>query len=192
MSVAIIINPLSGGASPAKGRRRAELAAAALATCGEDGDIFVTERRGSRARAGGGRRATRGARLVIAWGGDGTVNEVASALVFGSTALGIVPSGSGNGLARELGVEPPARAGDRRGARAPRRVDRRRRARRPAVLQPRGLGLRRAHRRLLRSRSQRPARPVDLRAADRAARCFGYQAANVLASTGSASIARCS
>jgi diacylglycerol kinase (ATP) len=103
MSVAIIINPLSGGASPAKGRRRAELAAEALATCGEDGDIFVTEGR-DHARELAAAEAKRGARLVIAWGGDGTINEVASALVFGSTALGIVPSGSGNGLARELNV----------------------------------------------------------------------------------------
>jgi YegS/Rv2252/BmrU family lipid kinase len=103
MSVAIIINPLSGGASPAKGRRRAELAAEALATCGEDGDIFVTEGR-DHARELAAAEAKRGARLVIAWGGDGTINEVASALVFGSTALGIVPSGSGNGLARDLKV----------------------------------------------------------------------------------------
>jgi diacylglycerol kinase (ATP) len=46
----------------------------------------------------------RGARLVVAWGGDGTINEVASALAFDEVPLGIVPSGSGNGLARELGV----------------------------------------------------------------------------------------
>jgi diacylglycerol kinase family enzyme len=32
------------------------------------------------------------------------MNEVGSALMFGPTALGMVPSGSGNGLARELGV----------------------------------------------------------------------------------------
>jgi YegS/Rv2252/BmrU family lipid kinase len=103
MSVAIIINPLSGGASPAKGRKRAELAAEALAKSGERGDIFVTEGRGH-ARELAAAEAKRGARLVIAWGGDGTINEVGSALVFGSTALGIVPSGSGNGLARELTV----------------------------------------------------------------------------------------
>ena len=45
-----------------------------------------------------------GADLVVAWGGDGTINEVASALMHSRAALGIVPMGSGNGLAREIRV----------------------------------------------------------------------------------------
>lgn len=43
-------------------------------------------------------------KAVIAVGGDGTVNEVASALCGSHTALGIIPAGSGNGLARHLDI----------------------------------------------------------------------------------------
>src|SRR5690348_15010157 len=104
MSVAIIINPISGGARPDMARRRAQIAVEAVERHGDRPDVFVTERPGhgrelARAAAAG------GARLVIAWGGDGTINEVASALVFGDVPIGVVPAGSGNGLAHELHID---------------------------------------------------------------------------------------
>lgn len=42
--------------------------------------------------------------LVVAVGGDGTINEVARGLVNTPVALGIIPMGSGNGLARHLQI----------------------------------------------------------------------------------------
>ena len=103
MSVAIIINPISGGARPETARTRARLATDIVERHGDHPEVFVTERTGHAqelARAA----AARGVRLVMAWGGDGTINEVASALAFGDVPLGIVPAGSGNGLATELGI----------------------------------------------------------------------------------------
>lgn len=42
--------------------------------------------------------------MVVAVGGDGTINEIASALVGSKTILGVVPCGSGNGLSRFLQI----------------------------------------------------------------------------------------
>jgi YegS/Rv2252/BmrU family lipid kinase len=123
MSVAVIINPKSGPGGPDKGVRRAALAAEILAPLGEDYDISVTTRRGH-ARELAADAVARGARLVVAWGGDGTINEVGSSLIFTGTALGIVRSGSGNSLARELKVNRrPATALREALAATPRRID---------------------------------------------------------------------
>ena len=101
-----------------------ELARRVATACGETADVFVTEQAGHAhdlARTAG----ASGARLVVAWGGDGTVNEVASALAFGAAPLGIMPAGSGNGLARELGISPNPEAALTGALRAPvpRRID---------------------------------------------------------------------
>ncbi|NCC72469.1 MAG: diacylglycerol kinase family lipid kinase [Sphingobacteriia bacterium] len=45
-----------------------------------------------------------GYRVIVAVGGDGTVNETARPLIGTEIALGIIPSGSGNGLARHLQI----------------------------------------------------------------------------------------
>jgi len=42
--------------------------------------------------------------LIVAVGGDGTVNEIASAVVGTETIFGIIPFGSGNGLSRFLNI----------------------------------------------------------------------------------------
>jgi len=102
--VSVIINPISGtGGRLDIARARAEQAAALLVARGVDPEVFVTERPGH-ARELAASALARGVPLVLAWGGDGTVNEVASALAFRDAALGVIPSGSGNGLARELGI----------------------------------------------------------------------------------------
>jgi diacylglycerol kinase (ATP) len=46
----------------------------------------------------------KGVRYIVAVGGDGTMNEVASALINTNAFLGIIPSGSGNGFARHLHI----------------------------------------------------------------------------------------
>ena len=91
-------------------RERAERAAALIAARGLDAEIFMTARPGH-ARELATAALDRGVTTVVAWGGDGTVNEVASVLAFRNATLAIVPSGSGNGLARELMIpRDPAHA----------------------------------------------------------------------------------
>jgi len=111
--VVAIVNPLSGaGATPDAAGRRVALLERRFADAGVTGRVHLTER-GGHARELARAALDRGAALVIAWGGDGTINEVASTLAGSRTPLGIIPAGSGNGFANELGLDPdPGRALD--------------------------------------------------------------------------------
>lgn len=102
--VMVVVNPTAGlGAVGGAARARAEQAAAFAVAHGSTVEVVVTTQ-GGHARELAASAARRRARLVVAWGGDGTVNEVASALAGTDTVLAVVPAGSGNGLARELAV----------------------------------------------------------------------------------------
>ncbi|MDB6168651.1 MAG: diacylglycerol kinase catalytic region [Verrucomicrobia bacterium] len=91
-----IVNPFSGHASRALARVRAHAAASGA-------EVHLTARP---------RHATELAlmaladdcELVVAVGGDGTLNEVATALVGTDAVFGLVPCGSGDGLGRHLGI----------------------------------------------------------------------------------------
>ncbi|MFN0215725.1 MAG: diacylglycerol/lipid kinase family protein [Saprospiraceae bacterium] len=64
--------------------------------------IWLTKREGHAAELA--QKAIReGYEIIVAVGGDGSINEVASALIGSETILGIIPAGSGNGLAMHLG-----------------------------------------------------------------------------------------
>jgi YegS/Rv2252/BmrU family lipid kinase len=102
--VHVIINPISGaGSDPAAASRRASLVQSAARRYGAPVKIDFTERPGHAAELGAAAVAA-GAQSVIVWGGDGTFNETAGALLGTSIPVGLVPAGSGNGLAGALGV----------------------------------------------------------------------------------------
>lgn len=120
--VFVIINPVSGPARRGSPTWRSGLATRALENLGAQADIHLTESAGH-AYALAQDAAASGVEIVLAWGGDGTINEVGRALARRSgeptpaqprPALGIIPGGSGNGLARELRIPfDPARAIER-------------------------------------------------------------------------------
>jgi diacylglycerol kinase family enzyme len=79
---------------------------------GHQVDIVETNRRGHATRFAQD-AARRGVDVVVAFGGDGTLNEVATGVAGSSTALGVLPGGSTNVFARTIGMpnDPVAAAG---------------------------------------------------------------------------------
>ena len=121
MDAGIIINPVAG--RPRRPAGAVFQAETALRECALDGAVRVTERCGS-AREIARSMIVRGAQTVVAWGGDGTINEVAAEVASAGAILGVVPGGSGNGFARGLGLERHAGAALRTALTGPvRRID---------------------------------------------------------------------
>jgi diacylglycerol kinase (ATP) len=104
--VGIIINPISGrrGRRAEAGSERESFARAWAARRGLDADVMVTASAGHASELARGFLA-RGGDRVVSWGGDGTANDVAGAVLESpNTVLGLVRAGSGDGLARGLGI----------------------------------------------------------------------------------------
>ncbi len=96
----LIINPISGvGAKEAIEPLVREL----MTPTGYTVDVAYTCARGD-ATSLACKAAANGYKAVVAAGGDGTVNETAKALCGTGIRFGIIPCGSGNGLARHLGI----------------------------------------------------------------------------------------
>lgn len=100
----LVINPISGTQTK---RGIAARCMRKLNREGIDVEVLYTEKPGD-ATLFAKKAASKGYLGVIAAGGDGTVNEIATALRGTGTALGIIPLGSGNGLARHLGLTTDA------------------------------------------------------------------------------------
>jgi len=96
--VRAIVNPRAGVAA----RAALDAMRGAAAPWG-DPDLQLTTAPGD-ARRMAREAAEAGFDAVVAVGGDGTANEAAWGLLRSSTALGLVPAGSGNGLARTLRI----------------------------------------------------------------------------------------
>lgn len=103
-SYLFIINPSSGTSIGQHPEKISTAIENFVKTKGAKSQIFFTEGRGHATTLVGENIDKQKWKAIVAVGGDGTVNEVAKALVNRSTPLGILALGSGNGLARHLGL----------------------------------------------------------------------------------------
>ena len=102
MKVSVIYNPVSG--KPGKKKANLEAIHRGLAAFGKaDFALFETAFTGHATQLAK-ESALRGDNICFAAGGDGTMHEVACGLLGSKTSLGIIPLGSGNGLARHLNI----------------------------------------------------------------------------------------
>ncbi|MEO8333896.1 MAG: diacylglycerol kinase family protein [bacterium] len=93
----LIANPASRS-----GARLVDAACRAITEAGASCDVVITERAGHAREIS--QQRGRDYDIVFALGGDGTVMEIAGALAGSSIPIGVLPGGTGNLLARALGI----------------------------------------------------------------------------------------
>lgn len=98
--IVFIVNPISGTQNK---EQILKWVNEKLDTVRYDYEIVHTEHAGHAVEIASA-KAAEGVFAVVAIGGDGTINEIARSLLHTETALGIIPCGSGNGLARHLQI----------------------------------------------------------------------------------------
>ena len=94
----VIINPASGPNRPILNTLND-----VFRKYGVDWDVSITKRYGDATRQAK-EAIARGVDLVVGYGGDGTQHELANAVIGTGMPMGILPGGTGNGFAREIGI----------------------------------------------------------------------------------------
>jgi YegS/Rv2252/BmrU family lipid kinase len=100
IKIVFIINPIAGGKNK---NHFSKVIASHLNTSKFEYELIQTESE-KHAYELTKTAITSGAEVVVAVGGDGTINEIGSALIGSACTLAIIPYGSGNGLARSLKI----------------------------------------------------------------------------------------
>ncbi|MEO6433069.1 MAG: diacylglycerol kinase family protein [Sphingomicrobium sp.] len=118
MDALVIINRGGGRADDGSADRVRQ----ALATAGVAADVVEVEGKDLAERAA--KAVTAGVKLVVAAGGDGTVSAIAGALADSAATMGVIPLGTLNHFARDLGIPADLdKACALLGAGRPRRID---------------------------------------------------------------------
>lgn len=94
----IVINPAAGSDEP-----MINILNRAFRPYNVEWDVSITQKFGD-AQVFAQRAIENGYDLVVGYGGDGTQHEIANALMGSNTAMGVLPGGTGNGFANELGI----------------------------------------------------------------------------------------
>lgn len=98
--ILFLVNPISGGKHKEKLITKLK---SLIQSEGVSAQVYLTSSRSDTIEKAA-QAVRKNLHTVVAVGGDGTINDVASQLVGSQTALGIIPMGSGNGLSRELKI----------------------------------------------------------------------------------------